>query len=175
MCDKWKGMTWELHLAEKDYTVHSITAFVCVVYNQGNLIVKHLLIIAICSLAYSQLASAHRAPLNAVGCHLKHGSTKHHCHKNENFQVETAKKTSFSGLENQAPEEKYYNKKLVKSIQVQLTLAGFDVGSADGIYGAKTRQAIYAFQKNNAFRVTGRPSDYVLSKLRDFNRLKKAK
>ena len=131
---------------------------------------RHLLI-TLLSLLGAQFSLAHEAPLNAVGCHLQRSSNVHHCHEGKDFQRKVRKNNAFSGHTAKKVPKKRYEVKLVKAIQQQLTLAGYNVGPADGVYGGKTREAILSFQKKNAFKVTGRPSEYVLSKLRDFNRL----
>ncbi|MBL4868808.1 MAG: peptidoglycan-binding protein [Pseudomonadales bacterium] len=133
---------------------------------------NRLLILTILGLFYSQLSLAHEAVLNAVGCHIQPSTNVRHCHKDGDYTRKVKKKTSFSGQESQAPVRMRYDRELVKAIQQQLSVAGYHVGSVDGIFGGKTRKAIFAFQKKNAFKVTGQPSEYVLSKLRDYNRLK---
>ncbi|RCS24698.1 peptidoglycan-binding protein [Phyllobacterium salinisoli] len=46
-------------------------------------------------------------------------------------------------------------KKAVRNIQLILTKSGYDAGSADGMMGAKTRDAIAAFQKAHGMKPTG--------------------
>ncbi|MBA2616235.1 MAG: peptidoglycan-binding protein [Actinobacteria bacterium] len=44
----------------------------------------------------------------------------------------------------------------VKFVQRRLQLHGFDAGSPDGIFGAKTDAQVRAFQKANGLEVDGR-------------------
>ncbi|MDR0252511.1 MAG: peptidoglycan-binding protein [Brucellaceae bacterium] len=46
-------------------------------------------------------------------------------------------------------------KKAIRNIQLILQKNGYDAGSADGVMGNKTRQAIAAFQKSNGMKPTG--------------------
>ncbi|PRD41017.1 peptidoglycan-binding protein [Phyllobacterium phragmitis] len=46
-------------------------------------------------------------------------------------------------------------KKAVRNIQLILKKSGYDAGAADGMMGAKTREAIAAFQKAHAMKPTG--------------------
>ena len=46
-------------------------------------------------------------------------------------------------------------KKAVRNIQLILQKNGYDAGSADGVMGSKTREAIAAFQKSNGMKPTG--------------------
>jgi len=46
-------------------------------------------------------------------------------------------------------------KKAVRNIQLILTKSGYDPGTADGVMGAKTREAIAAFQKAHGMKPTG--------------------
>ncbi|WP_420959384.1 peptidoglycan-binding protein [Brucella sp. IR073] len=46
-------------------------------------------------------------------------------------------------------------KKAVRNIQLILSRSGYDAGTPDGVMGAKTRQAIAAFQKANGMKPTG--------------------
>ncbi|MCF7670728.1 SEL1-like repeat protein [Bacillus subtilis] len=46
-------------------------------------------------------------------------------------------------------------KKAIRNIQLILQKNGYDAGSADGVMGSKTRQAIAAFQKSNGMKPTG--------------------
>jgi localization factor PodJL len=46
-------------------------------------------------------------------------------------------------------------KKAVRNIQLILQKNGYDVGTADGVMGGKTRTAIASFQKANGLQPTG--------------------
>ena len=52
-----------------------------------------------------------------------------------------------------------------KALQTGLNRAGFDAGTADGVFGAKTERAIRAYQRANGFPVTGQPSRGLLDRL----------
>ncbi len=49
------------------------------------------------------------------------------------------------------------NPALIRQLQEQLNLAGFDTGDADGIIGAKTRTALRAFQRKQGLVADGYP------------------
>ncbi len=53
-----------------------------------------------------------------------------------------------------------------QEMQRLLTQAGYDVGTPDGVIGAKTREAIGAFQRARGMAVTGEPSMALLLALR---------
>ncbi len=53
-----------------------------------------------------------------------------------------------------------------KELQTRLNQAGFDVGTPDGVFGAKTEAAISAYQAANGLAVTGVASQALLSALR---------
>jgi TPR repeat protein len=55
----------------------------------------------------------------------------------------------------------------VKEIQKRLIKKGYNPGTADGIYGKKTRIAIKAFQKKMGMRQDGLATDKVLMALKD--------
>lgn len=52
---------------------------------------------------------------------------------------------------------------LVYSIQASLTRLGYDPGPVDGVYGARTADAISQFQYANQLPVDGRPSPQLLN------------
>lgn len=54
---------------------------------------------------------------------------------------------------------------LVRAIQEQLQQQGFSPGSADGVYGARTRQAIQSYQRQARLRVDGLPTKELLDHL----------
>ncbi|WP_333683418.1 lytic murein transglycosylase [Pontibaca methylaminivorans] len=51
------------------------------------------------------------------------------------------------------------------ALQRRLNAAGFDAGDADGVIGAKTQEAIRAWQRRNGIAVTGEPSRELLAQL----------
>ncbi len=58
-----------------------------------------------------------------------------------------------------------WSKDKVKAIQEALKTKGFDPGTADGVVGPKTNQALREFQKSNNLQVTGRIDDKTASAL----------
>jgi len=52
---------------------------------------------------------------------------------------------------------------LVYSIQASLTRLGYDPGPVDGVYGARTADAISQFQYTNRLPVDGQPSPQLLN------------
>jgi hypothetical protein len=52
---------------------------------------------------------------------------------------------------------------LVHSIQSSLTRLGYDPGPVDGVYGARTADAISQFQYSNRLPVDGQPSPQLLN------------
>ncbi|MGB6388098.1 MAG: peptidoglycan-binding domain-containing protein [Methyloceanibacter sp.] len=52
---------------------------------------------------------------------------------------------------------------LVYSIQASLTRLGYNAGPVDGVYGARTADAISQFQYTNRLPVDGRPSPGILN------------
>ena len=54
---------------------------------------------------------------------------------------------------------------VVRAIQRELSLRGYDVGTVDGQLSDKTRKAISAFQMREGLAVTGLPSDDVLRQI----------
>lgn len=56
-------------------------------------------------------------------------------------------------------------KKAIRNIQAILNKNGYDAGSADGVMGQKTKQAIVAFQKDNGMDATGEVDKMLVRKL----------
>ncbi|MDU8927395.1 lytic murein transglycosylase [Alisedimentitalea sp. MJ-SS2] len=52
-----------------------------------------------------------------------------------------------------------------KRLQSRLTVAGYDTGGADGVFGKKTETAIRAYEAANGLPVTGEPSKALLQRL----------
>lgn len=72
-----------------------------------------------------------------------------------------------SVLSKKAPkDDKALNRQQLMELQERLKVAGFEIGYIDGIAGAKTRQAIRAFQKSNQLPADGYPSYRMLKILR---------
>ena len=53
----------------------------------------------------------------------------------------------------------------VKKLQQVLSEKGYDVGAIDGVYGAKTKEAVMQFQKENGLKTDGIAGPETLSKL----------
>jgi peptidoglycan hydrolase-like protein with peptidoglycan-binding domain len=53
-----------------------------------------------------------------------------------------------------------------RQIQQSLLDRGYDIGEVDGLIGAKSREAISAFQKSKGMTVNGRAGQQVLKALR---------
>ena len=54
---------------------------------------------------------------------------------------------------------------VVKGIQTELAIAGFDAGALDGVLGRRTREAIREYQAAAGIRVDGCPSHDLLQRL----------
>lgn len=54
---------------------------------------------------------------------------------------------------------------MVKQIQTELAIAGFDAGQLDGVVGSRTRTAIRAYQRLAGQRSDGCPSEALLQRL----------
>ena len=69
---------------------------------------------------------------------------------------------AFAGV--QIPSGKFNPR--VKELQQLLDELGYDIGEADGLLGARTRESIRAYQMDNGLAVDGRYSDGLLSHLK---------
>ena len=58
---------------------------------------------------------------------------------------------------------------LVKKIQTLLAEQGYDPGPADGVAGAKTRDAVRAYQRENGIAETGQIDGGLVAALTDRN------
>ena len=56
-------------------------------------------------------------------------------------------------------------KDMIRSAQEMLTQQGFDPGPSDGVMGAKTRDAIMAFQQRTGLKIDGKLTAELLNKL----------
>lgn len=54
----------------------------------------------------------------------------------------------------------------VKKLQQALSDKGYDIGSIDGIYGVKTKEAVIKFQRDNGLKVDGIAGPETLGKLK---------
>jgi peptidoglycan hydrolase-like protein with peptidoglycan-binding domain len=59
-----------------------------------------------------------------------------------------------------------WSKEQIKEAQAGLAKAGYFKGTANGVYGKTTRNAVKAYQKANKLPVTGQLSDSLLNRLR---------
>ena len=86
----------------------------------------------------------------------------------ENFVAEPADRESNSVPTRpwSANQDSLTSSSAVQETQRLLTLLGYDVGSADGVMGERTRAAISDFQQQNGLAVTGEPSAALLEALR---------
>ena len=62
----------------------------------------------------------------------------------------------------------------VKAIQEYLTNAGYELGKADGVFGAKTKAAVIQFQKDNKLQVDGIVGNQTLTVLKTVNTVEHA-
>lgn len=53
----------------------------------------------------------------------------------------------------------------VRQVQQQLQSQGYDVGQVDGIWGAKSRQALMDFQRDKNLQASGRPDQQTMAAL----------
>lgn len=60
---------------------------------------------------------------------------------------------------------KYYTSSTVKKVQSKLSKLGYKCGTADGIYGTKTKNAIKKYQKKKGMTVNGKITKALLKKL----------
>jgi peptidoglycan hydrolase-like protein with peptidoglycan-binding domain len=70
-----------------------------------------------------------------------------------------------SGTEGRTVGGSQWSKDKVKEIQEALKSNGFDPGTADGVIGPKTNQAIRDFQKSKTLQATGRIDERTASAL----------
>lgn len=52
-----------------------------------------------------------------------------------------------------------------RQVQQQLQSQGYDVGQVDGVWGAKSRQALMSFQRDQNLRASGRPDQQTMAAL----------
>ncbi len=65
----------------------------------------------------------------------------------------------------QKQSEAILRQKMVREIQEKLAKLGYNPGSADGLYGSKTKKAIQAFQQKKGLEVDGRATAELLEEL----------
>jgi hypothetical protein len=53
----------------------------------------------------------------------------------------------------------------IRQLQIALNEKGFNVGSADGVFGSRTREALMAFQKKEGFQANGQPDQQTMTAL----------
>ena len=73
--------------------------------------------------------------------------------------------TSRKGIESRTAGDPRWSKDKVKEVQEALKGNGFDPGTADGVIGPKTNQAIRDFQKSKNVQATGRIDERTASAL----------
>ncbi len=58
-----------------------------------------------------------------------------------------------------------YNQNVIRSVQESLLLLGFQPGPIDGVFGARTRAAVRAYQREHGLREDGRLSDALVANI----------
>lgn len=69
------------------------------------------------------------------------------------------------GLENYGQERNFFTNDNLKTLQQTLAEKGFDIGTPDGIWGPKTRDALQKFQQQNGLVADGFPNREVFAEL----------
>ena len=111
---------------------------------------------------------AHGGGLDASGCHHDRKRGGYHCH-NGNPQPQSIYRApepvyvaqSIYSASSSIPDFDYK----LQITQKLLTALGYDLGTADGILGSKTRQAISSFEKTSGLSETGQVSDALIDTL----------
>lgn len=76
--------------------------------------------------------------------------------------------TNGPSLSKQAPQnDKSLSRSELEELQSKLNQLGYSAGTADGIVGSKTRNAIRSFQKDRNLPADGFPSNAILNKIRE--------
>lgn len=70
-----------------------------------------------------------------------------------------------AGLDYEAGNNKIWPKNIVKAIQIKLAELGYEPGTADGLYGANTAEAISAYQHGEQLEVDGKISELLIAHL----------
>ena len=69
------------------------------------------------------------------------------------------------GLHSQPPKHDPFTISVIKSLQTNLNVLGFDAGKVDGIFGTKTKESLRLFQKQHGFIADGFPHRDVIKAL----------
>ena len=120
---------------------------------------KLISFVFILSLFWIDVASADSGKLDDDGCHFHKQWGSYHCHDEEDLRT-TEQKNAASTTGN------VVQNKLVRLTQKNLNILGYNVGTADGVMGNKTKEAIIQFQRENSMYITGKPSNTLLIQLK---------
>lgn len=103
----------------------------------------------------SQPANAHRGGLNAEGCHTNRKTGDHHCHTGKPSSLRSG---AASGQLSASAEQ-------ILSAQTALKALGYEIGEVDGEQGAKTREALKAFERTESWPVVGEINEAAIYRL----------
>ena len=109
---------------------------------------------------------------NSKGCQVTNGATQQQKASKTKIQgqqkvvVKTPQKTVKTQQKVVVIKSAPRGSSLVLQTQQQLNRLGFNAGTADGLMGKKTRQAIKLFQKRNNIHVDGKSTSILLIKLK---------
>ncbi len=100
--------------------------------------------------------------------HYHCGGNPPHLHKNGVCPYSSSAKTSTSATTSSSYKKvsKYYQSSTVKKVQKKLNKLGYKCGTADGIYGTKTKNAIKDFQRDEGMTVNGEIKKALIKKLK---------
>jgi hypothetical protein len=144
--------------------------------------IKKLFIVTMCIsllLANSNMSFAHSGRTDSSGGHHDYrnvsglGSYHYHCggnpahlHKNGVCPYSSAAKSSSSKSRTTAHRtSKYYTYSTIKKVQTKLNNLGYKCGTADGVYGTKTKKAIKKYQKKKGMSANGNINKSLVKKL----------
>jgi len=108
----------------------------------------------------SQPASAHRGGLNAEGCHNNHKTDDYHCHT-----AQSPSSRSSATLNSATFNQSSASAEQILSAQTALKALGYDIGDVDGQQGAKTQQALKAFEGAENWPAIGDINDAAIYRL----------
>ncbi|MCR6632484.1 MAG: peptidoglycan-binding protein [Magnetospirillum sp.] len=70
-----------------------------------------------------------------------------------------------SGYQSQSGRSAQLDQNTARQVQQQLQQQGYDVGQVDGIWGARSRQALMNFQRDQNLQASGRPDQQTMAAL----------
>ncbi|MDE6615956.1 MAG: peptidoglycan-binding protein [Lachnospiraceae bacterium] len=143
---------------------------------------KHLkkVVIMIFCLALSlpyNMSYAHSGRTDSSGGHHDYknvsglGDYHYHCggyppHLHKNGVCPYSSSANTASLSPVKKVSKYYKSSTVKKVQKKLNKLGYKCGTADGIYGTKTKNAIKDFQQDEGMTINGEIKKALLKKLK---------